>query len=208
MAGQLITLPVRLWWRGTMLLLHTAEDATELALGATLRVVGALENLRPGSSAPEPDYGPAFTEPAPQPPSEPARETGVAHAEPSRATDGGNGNGAGLELASERLAREGFPTSVDLTEDVSEEPVHVSEEPVLVEEIAEPGAEEGAGASVHVQEPWDGYQRMNAREVIARCGEATMAELVAVQLYESGHRNRQTVLQAVARAMKSPGRTL
>jgi hypothetical protein len=201
MAGQLITLPVRLWWRGAMLLLHTAEDATELALGATLRVAGALENLRGGSSPTEPDHPPVFTEPAP-PPSRGTEREG---------SERGNGNGAGPELASERLAREGFTTSVDLTDPGSEpvqEPAHVSEEPVLVEEIAEPGAEEGAGASVHVQEPWEGYQRMNAREVIARCGEATMAELVAVQLYESGHRNRQTVLEAVARAMKSPGRTL
>lgn len=178
-----------------MLILHTAEDATELAVGATLRVAGALENLRAGRSRTEPDQAPVFTEPAPRPPSEPARGTG-------------DGNGAGPELASERLAREGFTTTVEEADTGSPEPAHVSEEPVLVEESAEPGAEEGAGASVHVREPWDGYQRMNAREVIARCGEATMAQLVAVQLYESGHRNRQTVLQAVAREMKSPGRTL
>ncbi len=210
MAGQLITLPVRLWWRGAMLILHTAEDATELALSATLRLAGAVENLRSGGSWTEPDHAPVFSEPAPRPSAERARETegrASARETETRASERGNGNGAGPELASERLAREGFTTSVDVA-DTGAEPVHVSEEPVLVEESAEPGAEEGAGASVHVQEPWDGYQRMNAREVIARCGDATMAQLVAVQLDESGHRNRQTVLQAVARAMKSPGRTL
>ncbi len=49
-------------------------------------------------------------------------------------------------------------------------PVHVSEEPELVRESAEPGAEDGAGAAVTVIEPWSGYAQMNAREVIARAG--------------------------------------
>jgi hypothetical protein len=79
----------------------------------------------------------------------------------------------------------------------------VSEEPVLVEEFAEPGAEDGAGAELHVQEPWSGYARMNAKEVIARLAGATPAELAAVQLYESGHRGRQTIMTAVAREMPS-----
>jgi len=36
-------------------------------------------------------------------------------------------------------------------------PTHVSEEVRLVEAFAEPGAEEGAGAAVHMVEPWKGY---------------------------------------------------
>ncbi len=39
---------------------------------------------------------------------------------------------------------------------------------MLVRESAEPGAEDGAGASVTVAEPWEGYSGMNAREVVAR----------------------------------------
>jgi hypothetical protein len=112
-------------------------------------------------------------------------------------------NGGPEPLASERLRREGFPAAVDLTP-ARPEPSHVSEEPELVRESAEPGAEEGAGASLHVRAPWEGYERMSAREVIARCSGASSAELAAVQLYESGHRNRRTVLQAVEREMKSP----
>lgn len=84
-----------------------------------------------------------------------------------------------------------------------EEPFHVSEEPELVREEAEPGAEEGAGAEVTVTEPWEGYGRMNAREVIARARSASVAELAAVRLYESGHRSRQTVLTAVDRELKT-----
>ena len=83
------------------------------------------------------------------------------------------------------------------------EPVHVSEEPELVREVAEPGAEDGAGASVTVDEPWPGYTRMTAKDVIARLDDATPAELAAVQLYESFHRDRQTVRAAAERNLKS-----
>jgi hypothetical protein len=82
--------------------------------------------------------------------------------------------------------------------------VHVSEEPELIREEAEPGAEEGAGASVTINPPWDGYQRMAARQVIARLEGASAAELAAVQLYESSNRSRQTVLEAVERRLKAP----
>ncbi|HZU60816.1 MAG TPA: hypothetical protein VE983_07600 [Solirubrobacteraceae bacterium] len=85
----------------------------------------------------------------------------------------------------------------------AEEPTHVSEEPVLVEEFAEPGAEDGAGAELHIREPWDGYRRMNAREVTARLSGASSAVLAAVLLYESSTQGRQTVLAAVQRQMRA-----
>lgn len=81
-------------------------------------------------------------------------------------------------------------------------PVHVSEEPALVEELAEPGAEEGAGAEVHIDEPWDGYGRMSAKEIVSRLGESSPAELAAVQLYENSQRQRQTILNAVQRELR------
>ena len=82
------------------------------------------------------------------------------------------------------------------------EPVHVSEEPELVREVADPGAEDGAGARVTVAQPWAGYAHMNARDVIDRARQASPAELAAVRLYESRHRSRQTVLAAVDRQLK------
>ncbi len=82
-------------------------------------------------------------------------------------------------------------------------PVHVSEEPTLVEAFAEPGAEDGAGAEVHIDEPWEGYGRMGAKEIVSRLSGATPAELAAVQLYESSHRGRQTILNAVQRELRS-----
>ena len=84
-------------------------------------------------------------------------------------------------------------------------PTHVSEEPVLVRESAETGAEEGAGAAVTVLEPWSGYGHMNARDVIDRVRTASMAELAAMRLYEARHRARRTVLAAVDRRLKLAG---
>lgn len=69
-------------------------------------------------------------------------------------------------------------------------------------EVAEPGAENGAGAAITVGEPWNGYQRMSAKDVVARSRSADQAELAAVRLYESRHRSRQTVLAAVDRQLK------
>lgn len=78
----------------------------------------------------------------------------------------------------------------------------MTEEPVLVAESAEPGAEEGAGARITVIEPWTGYRRMNARDVIDRVRTASVAELAALRLYEARHRARRTVLAAVDRQLK------
>jgi hypothetical protein len=80
--------------------------------------------------------------------------------------------------------------------------VHVSEEPELIREEAERGAENGAGAAITVIEPWNGYEKMSARDVIARAKTANRTELAAVRLYESRHRSRQTVLAAVDRQLK------
>jgi len=85
---------------------------------------------------------------------------------------------------------------------VVREPIHVSEEPELVRESADIGAEDGAGAGITVIEPWSGYDRMNARDVIDRARNASPAELAAVRLYESRHRSRQTVLAAVDRQLE------
>ena len=53
------------------------------------------------------------------------------------------------------------------------------------------------------KEPWRGYDEMNAREVIGGLAAASSAEVAAVQLYESGHRRRQTILNAVERELQS-----
>jgi hypothetical protein len=82
------------------------------------------------------------------------------------------------------------------------EPAHVSEEPELVAETAEAGAEEGAGAEVRVEEPWPGYSRMNAADIRDRLRVAPAAEAAAVSLYEAAGKGRSSVLQAASRRVR------
>ncbi len=213
MPGQLLTLPLRLWARGARLALHVAEDVTERAVTETLRVAGMIGALRPGGQgapAPSPGFAPSSAA-APRPPSRPTASSPTAAPTPSAEP--------GPAAAPTRPPRPAPPARPARPRPVGPppaslgngagqgpaEPAHVSEEPVVVREEAEPGAEDGAGASVSIREPWDGYAKLNARDVIDRLGGASAAELAAVQLYETAHRSRQTVLQATERQLKSAG---
>jgi len=81
------------------------------------------------------------------------------------------------------------------------EPAHVDRGAEVVAEFADAGAADGAGAEVRVDEPWDGYSRLTARDVTAQLATANPATLAVVRLYESSHRNRRTVLAAVDRRL-------
>jgi hypothetical protein len=96
------------------------------------------------------------------------------------------------------------PTARDAPPPVPDEliPDHVDEEPVLVAEAAEEGAEDGAGAELHVDAPWDGYDRMTAADIRGRLSAATATEAAAVQLYESTRKKRRSVLDAAERALR------
>ena len=82
-----------------------------------------------------------------------------------------------------------------------DEPVHVSEEPVLVAESADVGAAEGVTTDLRVEEPWKGYAASTAQEVIAALEDASPAQIAVVQLYESTHRARKTVIEAAERQL-------
>jgi hypothetical protein len=165
MAGNLITLPLRVSFRSGRVLTRVAGGTTELALSAVGRTIGAV--------APSP---PTPRTTAPPPPAAPA---------PSSSN-----------IFEEREPKVPSPGAAEQT------PIHVSEAPELVREVAEAGAEDGAGAAITVAEPWNGYRRMSAKDVIARARTGNAAELAAVRLYESRHRSRQTVLAAVDRQLK------
>ena len=81
-------------------------------------------------------------------------------------------------------------------------PDHVDEEPVLVAEVAEEGAAEGAGAELHVERPWEGYDEMTAADICDRLAAATLAQAAAVELYEAAGKNRRSVLDAAERALR------
>lgn len=134
---------------------------------------------RPGPPADRPGP-PAAAERAATAPAEPAPEADPPRP-PLRSSDGAR------------------PTPVD----PANEPAHVSEEPVVVAEVADRGAEDGPGASLRVAEPWEGYGKMKADQVIARIADASREELAVIELYEGMHRRRKGVLSAVERQLKA-----
>ena len=186
MIGELMTLPVRVGVRATRLWLRAAQETLAVAANAAAQLIDAA--TRGSSGGPEADGWLAPMSPesgvsasALQPPHSPREPAAPQAREP-----------------------EPPPAPVEpLGTLVGSDPAHVSEQPELVEEFAEPGAQDGAGAEVHVDEPWDGYGQMNAKDVIARLTVASPAELAAVQLYEGGNRGRQTILAAARRALRS-----
>ena len=188
MAGKLITLPLRASLRSAQLLTR----ATVEVAGRTLSIAEyAIGVVAPGRF----DRASANGAPAPRHhddrPAEAPRDVPRApRARPPAPTPA---------PPAARAARPAPPVEPPAP---PVEPAHVSAEPELVETSAEPGAEDGAGAAITVQEPWAGYRRMNARDVIDRARLASVAELAAIELYEARHRARQTVLAAVERQLK------
>ena len=92
------------------------------------------------------------------------------------------------------------PARAEPAPQVSEPPV--SEESVMVAEFADAGAEEGAGAQIEVDPPWDGYDGMRANEVQRRIAGADAATVAAVLLYEATHKSRRGVLAAAERRQR------
>jgi hypothetical protein len=81
----------------------------------------------------------------------------------------------------------------------------VDEEAVLVAEFADDGAENGAGAQVHVEEPWPGYDGLRAREIVDRLVAEPESVLSLVVLYEQSGRRRSSVLDAARRELARRG---
>jgi hypothetical protein len=197
--GDLIMLPVRIGVRATRLWLRAAEETISVAAGATTRLVGLAASRASGhddgtATELEPRRGRA--------PGEGLRAEARPAAPPQTKLDQGS-RGSPSAPSSPSAATEAERPTAPAPSPPEPAPTHVSEEPTLVEELAEPGAEDGAGAEIHIAEPWEGYARMNAKEVVSRLSGADPAQLAAVQLYESSHRHRQTVLNAVQRELRS-----
>lgn len=186
MAGKLITLPFRVWLGSARLLTRSAGDVAGRAASLAGQTIGLTS---PERSSHERSAGRAPTSSVRADPG--WREESIAEpVSPVEVEHPVHSVTAVRALNEEREAP------------LFQEPVHVSEEPELVREEAEAGAEDGAGAQLRVAEPWHGYARMSARDVIARARQSNAAELAAVKLYEARHRSRQTVLAAVDRQLK------
>ena len=122
----------------------------------------------------------------------------------------GNGGAPDVEYAPPAAAAvtDAPPAVPDAPPAVPDEliPDHVDEEVVLVAEVAEEGAEDGAGAELRVEAPWDGYDRMTAADIRDRLAAASPVEAAAVELYESAGKNRRTVIDAASRALRGQTR--
>jgi hypothetical protein len=187
MVREMITLPLRIGVDVTRLGLHVAGQAFTIGLRATERLIDVAVP-RPGGRPATAGEGSGSlrveVEVAPPPPPPPAS--------PPLA------DGAALHPTTEAPPAAPEPPTAP-------PPTHVSEEPELVGTFADPGAEDGAGAAVHVEEPWKGYAHMTADDVIAHLADASREELAAVELYERAHRARKTVMAAADRQLRQAG---
>jgi hypothetical protein len=189
MVGRLIVFPLRIGVRGAQLWLRVAEQVAGRATVGALRVASVFS--RDGQQA-DSSSAPERTRPRARPAADP-RSRGAQTEPPPPEPPSADEAVARIDRSPDAAAQ---PTSTS-------RPAHVSENPALVREEAEPGAEEGVGPRVTVHEPWEGYAQMSAKQVISRLADATPAELAAVSLYESGNRSRQTVLEAVQRQLRA-----
>lgn len=222
MFGSLLTRPYRFATRGVRLTIRGTcgvIELTESVLGAVAeRIIGGspngASNGTPTHADPDPQTAPDTpagpdTVTAPDPDAPLGRETrpgteGPPTPEPPAAEP--ELNAAEPASAPEPPSATWRPVT-ETGDDVvassaADEPVHVSEEPELVEEFAEPGAEEGAGAQLRILEPWAGYNEMKAADIVQRLAFATREELAAVELYELAGRNRESVVAAAQEALK------
>jgi hypothetical protein len=103
----------------------------------------------------------------------------------------------------ETATAESVPPTPVATPPAADEPTHVGEEPELVAETAETGAEDGAGAEVDVGEPWSGYDEMTAPDIEDRLQAEGPEAAAAVSLYEASHKGRASILEAASRVMVS-----
>jgi ferritin-like metal-binding protein YciE len=68
------------------------------------------------------------------------------------------------------------------------------------DEVVESEGAADPTAEVHVSgEPWPGYGKMRATEIVARLGESDTATRAIVRLYESNNRKRKSILAATDR---------
>jgi hypothetical protein len=206
MDGGIITLPLRASVGWTRFLLRIAGGAAGCAvkLGGKAAVAATEAVGRAaGRANDEADWvSPAPPLKAPSPGRESAEPTPPDITGPSRASNGASSSftePVTVPRPPATLPESARPSPAVVSEP---SPAHVSEEAELVSEIAEPGAEDGAGASISIAEPWSGYRQMSARQVISRLADATTAELAAIELYEASNRNRQTVRAAAQRSLK------
>jgi outer membrane biosynthesis protein TonB len=219
--GSILTRQYRFATRGIEISLRTAQQAIDIAGGVAGEIAGRLglgdgrvhdhdhddrdhfdtdvmpepapEAPSARETPPAPEAPPAPREPRPAPEAPPAPEATAPTSAPAPPVP---------PVPSEPTAAEPLPPEPAPPEPAPAEPAHVSTEPELVRESAEPGAEDGAGAQIRIDEPWPGYRSLKARDIVARLPTATREELATVELFERAGANRSSVIVAAQRALK------
>lgn len=196
MLHETITLPLRVGVRATRLGVRVTAQAAGVAFGITRRLIAgspppASHNTAASARESSSTFGlgVVIASSPPHPEAAPA-----AAPAPTRVAPGAIPTAPSATQAAPAPEASAAPEIP---------PVHVWEGLRFVEAFAEPGAEEGAGAEVHVKEPWIGYARMTANDVIVRLVDAGPEELAAVALYEGVHRRRKTILAQARRQLRS-----
>jgi len=205
-----------------MLPLRLGVSAARVSLKLTSGLIGVVARHRPGAADSPP---PAEARPPrPKPASDDRERTAEREATPDRqpsAPSAGSANGAVVDPRSQAtepppppptpapgpspdLAPAPAPDALPDTplSDAAAAAETVAEPDEVVAEFAEPGAEEGAGAQIEVEPPWEGYDALGAQAVVSRIGEAGPEELAVIELYERFHKNRRTVLAAAERRLR------
>jgi hypothetical protein len=158
------------------------------------RIIGIGTGLLPGFGDGDGDGDRAGDEPA-------ARRSEPRRAEPAAPdVDPRAAAVEALERDREPVEEAIFTPDEDFFDDDDEG--HVDTEAELVAESADLEATEPPGPQLHVDEPWAGYRRMKVAEIVARLDGQPPAVLGAVELYETTHRNRRGVLEAVRSASR------
>ena len=155
------------------------RTAVGLPFAIVRRVAGLAAGLLPGGDA---DARPA------EPRARPAEDTDLDAAAAARAA---------LHREREPVEEAIFTPADDFYEEE-----HVEAEVELVAESADFGATEPPGPQIHVDEPWEGYRRMKVAEITAQLEGQPAEVLAAVELYETTHRSRRGVLEAVRTATR------
>jgi hypothetical protein len=134
---------------------------------------------------------------------EPAPERSAAPTFPAAAPSP-SANGAPPPTADEaierRVAREEAEAVLDVPPPTPLRPIgdagHLDNgADALVESF---GPADDVGATITVEEPWDGYAQQPATAIVARLRGADPATKAVVALYERGHKRRATVLRATS----------
>jgi hypothetical protein len=190
----IVRAPVRITLRAWEFGLSTAAEAARIG----------MELLDPDRGAPPPDFAkrgptspPAYADNGSPPEPEVVPETAYVAPEPGDVGPEPDVLDVAADAPAGSVSTDAPPAVPDALI-----PDHVDEEPVLVAEVAEEGAQEGAGPELTVEPPWDGYDQMTAADIRDRLATASPVAAGAVELYERTHKNRSSVIDASERAQR------